>query len=84
MTHLEAYNIICDHYKEKPVVKSCREWDGYFGFYLAPNGTSKDANVFVGGNMICVNKETANVFSSEVFTRRPMFPIKVYDQEEFE
>lgn len=84
MTHQEAYKLICEHYKDEPVVRSCREWPEYFGFYLAPKGTPKDAKVFVGGNMSCVDKNTKEIFSSEVFTRRPMFPIKVYGPEEFE
>lgn len=60
------------------------EWPDFFGFYLAPKGTPKDSKVFVGAYMTCVDKDTKEVFSSEVFNRRPRFPIKAYKQEEFE
>lgn len=61
MTPKEAYNKICNKYNSKPFVVSCSEYPEFYGFFLGPEGTKEGEPVFVGGSMICVNKESGNV-----------------------
>lgn len=62
MTAAQAYEKVCDFVNGKPGVAICRDYDGYFGFFLLPPGAKKGDRVFVGGEMIVVNKSSGKVF----------------------
>ena len=61
MTAKEAYEKICKFTKSRPGVAICREYDKYFGFFLLPPGAKKGQRVFVGGEMLIVNKVSGHV-----------------------
>jgi len=78
MTKEEAFAKAKDYLKEDVVPRITREFDNYFGFYVVPNGTPEGQKVFVGGEMVCVNKKTGKVLMSDgipedelVMTYRP-------------
>jgi len=58
----EAYKLLCDFLKDKPGIASCRNYDDYYGFFILPPGATKGDRVFVGREMIIVDKKTKKVF----------------------
>ena len=58
----EAYELVCKFLKEKRAVAMCRNYDDYFGFFMLPPGSKKGDRVFVGREMILVDKKTRKVF----------------------
>lgn len=63
----EAYQLICDKYDEKFVVTTCRDYGEFFGFFVKPEGTNPNKRVYVGMEMICVNKTTKEIYTEEIF-----------------
>lgn len=63
-TVTEAYNQICEVYKERPVVSSCWEYKDFFGFYLLPPGSEIQEQNLVGF-MILVMKRSGRVMSED-------------------
>lgn len=62
MTADQAYAKVCDFVHGKPGVAICRDYEDYFGFFLLPPGAKKGERVFVGREMIVVDKLSGKVF----------------------
>ena len=83
MTAAKAYDKICEHFSSDPdpEILGIREYDNMFGFFLAPKGTKKGEDVFVG-SMVCVMKDSGKVeFASDMedqsFYRKPWVDVEV-------
>ena len=63
MTAKEAYKRVMESFDdgEEPIVVICRDYEDFFGFIFAPEGTGKGDQVYVGNEMICVDKEHGRV-----------------------
>ena len=67
MTAKEAYKRAMENFEnnEHPVVVVCRDYEDFFGFIFAPEGTTSDDQVFVGGEMICVDKDHGRLYRED-------------------
>lgn len=86
MTGKEAYKKICDLFGYEPIVKGCREYDRYYGFFLSPPGVKKEEPVFVGA-MIVVDKNTGRVISDDAdetvsLSGQRWKPVKLDEEDE--
>ena len=64
MDALQAYKLICSKWKQNPTVMSCREYDDFFGFDLAPPGSDPNSPAMVGF-MTLVHKKDGTVDSED-------------------
>lgn len=66
MTAKEAYDIICKKYNERFAIFGCRNYDDFYGFFVAPEGTDtrKPTN---GSEMMCVDKRTKKVTFEPIY-----------------
>ena len=67
MTAKEALAILCNRYNEKFAAVSCRDYGNFYAFFVAPEGTNLRDRIFVGCEMMCVNKLTGQVTIEEIY-----------------
>ena len=58
----EAYELVTKFLGKKQGVAICRDYEDYYGFFMLPPGAKKGDRVFVGGQMLMVDKKTKKVF----------------------
>ena len=63
----QAYERVCGFLKDRPMIASCRDYEGYFGFLVAPPNYRKGTPMFLGRleNMILVDKRNGKTFRME-------------------
>ena len=67
MNPREAYDIICSKYNEQFVVFGCRDYDDFYAFFVAPEGTRPREKICGGSEMMCVNKTTRKVTYEPIY-----------------
>ena len=72
MTRDEAYDILCKHVKEKPVVVSEYEYVKWFGFRIAPEGTKINGDRLLVGPMMLVDKDSGKVLTEDDVDREDL------------
>ena len=78
MTVYEAYILVKEKIKDPFIIMNCKEYDKYYAFTLGPVGVTSGQKVFVGSEMLCVNKENGELYFDEA--PRHEHPVRVLNQ----